>query len=174
MVYTRIKYLLIFAFFALGVFFQFKFGLSGSWYFYVAGILLLATHFLFGTVGLAFSRLKKGRVDEAENLLAEIKKPEWLLKTHRSYYHFTNGMIALQKKNLESADQHLQEALQRGLRNDKDKALVTLNLAHIHLMQQKLDSSRSFLDKAKLLNTNDLLIKEKIKELEKIVSYPYN
>ncbi len=170
MIYTRIKYFMIFIFFAIGVMLHLQFGLGSAWYLYVASFLLIITHFLFGTVGLAFARLKKGKLDEAEALLNQTKKPEWLSKKHKAYYHFTKGMIGMQQKDLETGKKHLSLALGGTLRNDKDRALVTLNLAHIAFVQKEKSDCKTLLEKAKSYKTNDLMIKEKIKELEEALS----
>ena len=174
MIYIRIRYLLILLFMVIGIALHYRFGWQAAWYCYAASVLLYLTYYLFGTVGPAFHKLRRGKVDEAEHLINMIRRPDFLMKRHRAYYHFTKGMIALQKKELPSGEMHLKSALEAGLRTDNDKALVSLNLAHIYFLQKKTEDSRVFLSRAKSFESNDLLIQEKIKELEMALAAPLN
>jgi len=98
MIYIRIRYLLILLFMTIGILLHYQFGIANAWYCYVASVILYVTYYLFGTVGPAFSALQKGNMEKAEQLIGMVRKPAFLLKQHRAYYHFTKGMIALQKK----------------------------------------------------------------------------
>lgn len=174
MIYVRARYLLILLFMFIGVALHFRFGIANAWYCYAASILLYVTFYLFGTVGPAFGKLRRGKIAEAERLINMIRKPEFLLRRHRAYYHFTKGMIAMQKQQLPAGELHLKSALDMGLRSENDKALVSLNLAHLYFVQNKKEDSRVFLEKAKTFESNDLLIREKIEELERVLAAPYN
>ncbi|MEL6637642.1 MAG: hypothetical protein AAFR05_12905 [Bacteroidota bacterium] len=174
MIYIRIRYLLILLFMIIGVSLHLHLGIGSAWYCYAASVLLYVTYYLFGTVGPAFSKLRQGKLAEAERLIKMIRRPEYLLKRHRAYYHFTKGMIAMQKKELRLGEVHLKAALDQGLRNATDKALASLNLAHIHFVQHNKAEARRFLDRAKTFDSNDLLIREKISELERALAAPMN
>lgn len=151
---------------AIGILIHYKVGIGSAWYCYAGSILLYLSYYFFGTVGPAFSKLQRGQLAEAEKLINMTRRPDFLLKKHRAYYHFTKGMIALQKKDLAPGEVHLKAAMADGLRNNKDKALVTLNLAHIYFVQKRKEDSLAYLKKAKSFDTNDLLIRQKIEELE--------
>ncbi len=168
------RLILAFLFLLLGILFNIQYGIGSAWYLYIASIILLATHFLFGTVWAAFSTLKKGKVNEADNLLNRIKKPEWLLKSHRAYYHFTKGMIAIQHKDTPTAQNHLKQALDLGLRTDNDNALSALHIAHSSFVERDYKQSSAYLQKAKAFNSNDLMIKENLKELENALAREQN
>lgn len=114
--------------------------------------------------------MKRGKVAEAEKLLDTIKRPSWLLKSHRAYYHFIKGIIDLQDKAFEDGQQHLEKSLKLGLRTPNDSALVLLNLAHIRLALKDKIGSKKYLAEAKELPFNDLMLKDKIKEMEKVLS----
>lgn len=171
---TRIRFIIIGFLLLVGIALHIKIGWTPAWYLYLSAIIILATHFLFGNVWAAFAMLRKGKVDEAETLLNQIKRPDLLSKQHRAYYHFTKGMIAIQYERLEEGEFQLKEALQRGLRSGNDNALTALNIAHIYFKQQKTEPCRKFLYQAKSYKPNDLLIKEKITELERVLASPYN
>ncbi|MFT5167552.1 MAG: hypothetical protein ACI8P3_002790 [Saprospiraceae bacterium] len=171
---TRIRFLLIFFFLVLGIILHVQLGLSSAWYLYLSVFILLGTHFLFGNIWAAFSMLKKGKIEEAETLVNQIKRPEFLAKKPRAYYHFIKGMIALQQEELKEGEIHLVQALERGLRSPNDNALTALNIAHIYFKQEKLDPCRSYLKQSKAFKPNDLMIKQKIEELERVLATPYN
>ena len=166
----RIRLLLVLLFLVLGIVIHAVNGIGDAWYLYVASILLLTTHFLFGNVWNAFRLIQKGNVTEAENILNQIKRPEWLYKKNRAYYHFIKGMIALQRKELEVGEQHMKEAVQLGLRNNNDNAMARLNLAHISFVQQRYTTAKKQLEKVKAYQPSDLIIKQNIEELEQALS----
>lgn len=166
MLYARTRFILIILFFGLGVLLHMQIGFKHAWYLYASSILLLFTHFLFGSVWLAFNQLKKGNLSVAEKLTQQIKRPDWLIKSNRAYYYFTKGMIHLQQKHLEEGKTALEKALQIGLRPGNDQALACLNLAHIYYVQQLFDQSKSYLEQALQNQPNDLIIKDNIIKLE--------
>jgi len=171
---TRIRFLLVFLFLILGIVLHIQVGFASSWCLYLASFIILSTHFLFGSVWAAFAMLRKGKIAEAELLLNQIKRPNFLIKQNRAYYHFTKGMIALQKEKLEEGETQLHQALNLGLRTANDNALTALNLAHIHFKQQQPAPCNKYLKQAKAFQPNDLMIKQKIEELEKVLATPYN
>ena len=166
---TRIRFLLVLLFFGLGIVFTFREGFAASWYFYVAAVLLFITHFVFGSVWAAFSKLRKGQLLEAEVLINQIKRPEWLAKQNQTYYHFIKGMIALQNKELQEGEKQLKIALDRGLKTKNDNAMAALNLAHICFVEKRPEDAKTYIEKAKSFTPDDLLIKEKMKEMEKVL-----
>lgn len=170
MLQTRIRFGLIFLFIGLGILLLVRTGISNAWPLFMGAILLWVTHFLFGSVWVAFNALKRGQIQKATNLINGIKRPEWLVKRNRAYYFFTKGLIDLQNKALESGEKNLLEALNIGLEKNTDLALINLNLAHIYYLRKKFDSARQHLQEAKSLNADDLLIKENIDKLEKAMA----
>lgn len=171
---TRIRFLLIILFLILGLVLHIQLGLAQAWYLYLASFIILLTHFLFGNIWAAFSKLRKGKLVEAETLINQIKRPELLTKQHRAYFHFIKGMIALQNEELQEGKVQLKQALERGLRTPNDNALTALNIAHIYFKQSQLQDCRSYLRQSKSFQPNDLIIKQKIDELEKVLATPYN
>jgi len=81
---ARIRFLLVIIFLGLAIWLHVVEGIGTSWYLYVAGVLLLLTHFLTSNVSAAFMLLRGGELDKAEQLVDQIKKPEWLRRAgHR-------------------------------------------------------------------------------------------
>ncbi|MEL6867973.1 MAG: hypothetical protein AAFP19_26345, partial [Bacteroidota bacterium] len=132
----------------------------------------LITYLLFGNIWMAFKKLRLGKLEEAEDLVNQIKWPSWLSRQHRAYYHFIKGMIALQKKELPEGEKHLITAMDIGLRTPNDKALVALNLAHICYVGKRVEDSKNYLGQAKSFNSNDLMIRQNIEHLEKVLDSP--
>lgn len=166
MLYHQLRLGIILLFTVLGIWLHIKTGITPAWYLYVTAFILLLTHFLFGTVWVAFAQLKRGNVLKAERLLNQIHQPNLLLKRHRAYYHFSKGMIALQKKRLSEGSTYFGKAMELGLRNDTDRALACLNLAHIAFLGKRFEAAREHLQKAKTFETTDLMIKENLNKLE--------
>lgn len=159
---------LIFLFVGIGILLHVKMGIGSAWYFYLTALILLATHFLFANVWSAFATLRKGNPLEAELMLTKIKKPQWLARSPKAYFHFTKGMIDLQNKKLGEAELHLLEALKLGLRTPNDNALTALNIAHIHFVRKERTKARKYLEKAKSFAFNDLMIGENIRKMEAV------
>jgi len=170
MFYTRIRFALIALFIGLGILLHLRTGLVNAWYLYAAGALLLLTYLLFGNVWTAFNLLKRGRPEQAQQVLNRIYFPELLAPRHRAYFHFTQGMIQLQHKEVDAAAGQLQQAADIGLSRPADKALLELNLAHIHYVRQQYSQARQHLDNAKSHPTSDLLIRDNIGKLERALT----
>ncbi len=170
MLYTRIRFALIALFIGLGILLHLRTGLANAWYLYAAGALLLLTYLLFGNVWTAFNLLKRGQPEQARQVLNRIYFPELLAPRHRAYFHFTQGMILLQQKHLDAAAGHLERAAATGLSRPVDKALLELNLAHIHYVRRQYDQARRHLETAKTYPAGDLLISENIAVLEQALA----
>ena len=166
MLYHQLRLALIILFIILGIILHIQIGLTPAWYLYATAFVLLLTHIFFGTVWGAFGQLKRGNILKAEKLLAQIWSPNLLAKRPRAYYHFTKGLIALQRKQLPVGNKHFKAAIGLGLRNDTDRALAHLNLAHIAFLTKQIETSKEYLAKAKTFETNDLMIKENLNQLE--------
>jgi hypothetical protein len=150
----------------LGLLLHVQLGWQAAWYLYVTALILVLTHFLFGTVVQAFQALRKGKPQQARMLLTQIRRPEWLLKGHRAYYYFVSGMLALNDKQVHYGKQDLQKSLQLGLRSVQDKALATLNLAHACFTEGLYPEARQHLQTARGFEINDLVLKKHLDELE--------
>lgn len=165
-----LRYLLIALFFILGAVLQIRLGISQAWYLYLGGLLLMLTQALMGNVWTAHSLLKRGKAADAEKVLDQVWSPNLLLKRNRAYYHFSLGLIYLQRKNLDEAHQMLTAALELGLEHPNDSALACLNLAHIHYVQLQPEQARAWMEKARRFPSNDLLIKENLNKLEQALA----
>jgi hypothetical protein len=119
--------------------------------------LIVWGYFKNGTVYSAFQKLRKEDYKGAELALAKTPNPQYLKKSQKAYYHFTKGMIDLNKENLDSAHIELNEALRIGLRTENDQSLVNLNLASIELERKNLEKAQDYLQVSKQLEHKPLL-----------------
>lgn len=167
MLYFRIRFLLIGLFITVGFALLYLMGIWAAIPSFTAALVLIISFFLLGTVGPAFTKLKRGKLKEADHLIHLTYFPNLLLRRHKSYYHFVKGMLALQKKELVDGETNFKTALALGLRNDNDKSFASLNLAHINFVQGNYDQSKQYLAACKKYEFDDLMLSEKIEELEK-------
>ncbi len=166
--YTRLT--LLAAAIILGLVYQFQGNLTFAMYLYLAAVLLLTSHILFGNIWQAFTALRSGRVTLADRILGLVIRPSWLLPRPRAYYHFVRGMLALRAEQLEEGDRALQMALDGPLRSDRDRALALLNRAHIAYLQENWKTCRTLKEEAEQLKARDLLIQEHLKKLNQALN----
>jgi Flp pilus assembly protein TadD len=159
----------------LALVFQFTSGWNASWPFFAGALALILIYFLLGTTRLAFQALQRGDVNRAEKLLRQTLFPGLLVKNNRAQYHFVKGLVHLQYKEWDDAQAEIEKAIQTGLTRKKEEALAHLNLAHLHFVRNRPRESRSSLEAARLIPTDDLLLRERLDELEKALSrkFPY-
>lgn len=169
MTVVYLKYILILLCFVLGGVLHAQLGLSQAWYLYVGGVVLLLFQLLMGNVWTAYSHLKQGRPILAERMLNQVWNPKLLIRRNRAYYYFCKGLIALQQKDMDYAAAQLQLALETGMEHPNDSGLACLNLAHIHFVQRRWEQAEVWMEKARSFPLNDLMIKEKLKELEQAI-----
>jgi hypothetical protein len=136
---------------------------------------LLLGFFLFGTVNAALFALKNGKVDKADQHLKSVYKENWLMKSHRAYFHFASGLVALYKSRsaneqaqvfLDAGEDHLLKSLDLGMRRKAERAMAYLNLAHIAYSRGDKAKTQEYTDKTKENQTTDLHLKKGIEDLE--------
>lgn len=164
--FLRLRIWISFLFLLLGLLLHVQLGFSAAWYLYATALILMLTHFLFGSVVQAFQSLRKGNLSQARKLMTLNRKPEWLLPGHRAYYYFVSGMLALNDKQVAYGKQDLEKALNLGLRNEQDQAMATLNLAHACFTEELYTEARQHLHTARGFKVNDLMLKKHLDELE--------
>ena len=138
-------------------------------------LILIAGYLLFGTVNGALFMLNRAKVKEAEKLLAQTYKPEWLFKSHKAYYHFTKGLISLHKVNNTNVDEslylaegedHLLKSLDLGLPRKQERAMAYLNLAAVALRKNNKDKAEEYYNGVKENETENLRIQKSLEDLE--------
>lgn len=163
-----IRIVLIVSSFAMSILFYSNEDFKNMGLILIAVVLIVYGYYKYGTVYLAFQEIKKNNYKKAEKLIAKINKPNNLTKGHKSYYHFTKGIIASDKKEWDQGYIELTKALEIGLRTKNDTSIVLLNLAYIEFERKKIIEAKFFLKKLKEFELKSLIKKEADKLIKKI------
>lgn len=134
----------------------------------LAAGLFIYGYYKYGTVYAAFQQLKKNNFEKAEELITKVKNPSSLTKGHKSYYHFTKGLIASKKEEWDYGYSELTKALEIGLRTKNDTSIVLLNLADIEFERKKFNEAERFLIKLKEFELKPLVKEEADRLIKKI------
>jgi hypothetical protein len=129
--------------------------------------LLAWGHFRYGSIIAVLWALRKGDVEKAGVLLANIRRPQWLSRRYQAYYYFALGLVSFYKKELNEGALHFQKALDLGLSGKQELAITHLNLAHASYLQKDFAATRAHIDLVHAQNVEDLYLKERVAELEK-------
>lgn len=164
--YHQLRPYLIFVFVGLGILLNIQVDFRSALPLYLTSLLLLFTHFAFANVWTALRQLRKGNLKAAQRLIDQVKFPRLLFRTHRSYYYFIRGFLLSQKNFKSQGASDLETALTIGMPNKRDRALINLNLAHHYYQLDNFEKVQSYLAAAKQTASNDLVLEQKVRELE--------
>jgi hypothetical protein len=134
-------------------------------FFSTAAILLLG-HFRHGPMLAILMSLRKGKVGDAEQLLASIKRPNWLSKRYQAYYYFANSLVATHRQDPAGAVDYANLALDLNQLHDKEKAILVYNLARMAYQSGIYEQAKTHLNTLKNLAVDDLHLKKRVQELE--------
>lgn len=130
------------------------------------------TYFRHASVWLAFQNIKRKNLYTAYKLLKETPNPKLLAKKQVSYYYWGMGIIKISENNFDDAEEHLSSALNCGMENLNNMALVNMALTQISLFKREADKARAYLEEAKRiphqqrLNPVISILEEKVETLE--------
>lgn len=134
--------------------------------FWGTAVILLVGHFKYGPILGALMALRKGNVAESEQLLNSIKRPQWLSPRYQAYYHFATALVASHQQDIDSAEVHSLKALEIGLLQHQEQAILLYNLARVAFERKEWDKSQTNLQKLQSLSIEDLHLKKRMQELE--------
>ncbi len=143
------------------------YGLAWSWLLLIPGIILTVGYFLFGTLSSASQKMQIGDYNGAEEQLKWTWKPNWLLKMNRGVFHFLHGTIKMQRRQLDAAEVHMQDALNAGMPSGDYTAQVYLALSNIAASKSKLQVAKKYLKEAKACAITEPMLKNAISDYEK-------
>lgn len=106
------------------------------------------SYFKYGTVWLAFREVARGHMNEAAELLQQVKNPQALGSEQRAYFELASGLVCASRARNQKAEEHLQGALAHDLRTDNDRALAEAVLAQLLVARDELDAAREVIDRA--------------------------
>lgn len=142
----------------------------GFWYgfpFLLVGVLLLVGYLLLGTILSTNQLLSQMKLAEAEQRLKMTFFPRLLLMGYRGVYFMTHGALAMQKKDMNAAEEWLKKALAAGLPSDNERGAAMLQLAVVAGSKGNRQAAQNQLADIKKLNVTEPMLKEQIRDLEK-------
>lgn len=132
----------------LGVWMTFSIGIAISWLFFLAGLILIFTHFFLGPLGLAQEYLEKADLDGAAGILNKIKYPGLLYKPIRSTYYFLKSIIASSRQDLDGAEADMKKSVSLGTPMKEVQAQSYFQLGTISYQKSNLKAADDYLKKA--------------------------
>ncbi len=110
--------------------------------------MVIYEYFKQGTLVLAAKFYHSKDYKKAEELLKQIKRPDWLSKKRRGFYEYMMGAICLHKQDFDAAEQHYELATQYPLRNLNDHIAAIVHVANISIRLGKYDKAETYLQLA--------------------------
>jgi tetratricopeptide (TPR) repeat protein len=111
-------------------------------------VMIILEYFKQGTLVLAAKYYHLKDYTRTEELLRQIRKPEWLNKKRRGFYEYMMGGISLNKQDFDAAERHYELAAQFPLRTLNDHVAALVHVANISIRQGKYDKAEAFLQLA--------------------------
>lgn len=152
--------MVIVVFTVMMVFFAYKQIIELTLFSLMIVVLIIIEYFKQGTLVLAAKHYHDKDYDGAEDLLKQIKKPEWLMKKRRGVYEYMLGNISLHKQDYEAAAVHYELASQFPLRSVNDHVAALVHAANINIRLGRYDKAETYLKQAM---TNEEKITAKMK-----------
>jgi tetratricopeptide (TPR) repeat protein len=121
-----------------------------TWIFYVVAIIMVVAHFMIGPMSLIQQSVESGDIDDAQALLAKVKKPEWLYKPVRSaYYMLKSQMGALDKEqDFDKMEADIRKGLAAGQGQKEVEGGAYMQLGTIALRKGNLKEASQHLKKS--------------------------
>jgi hypothetical protein len=150
---------------------------SGFWYgfpFLLVGLILLAGYLMLGTIVSSNMLLGKMDVEGAEKRLALTLFPKLLLVGYKGIFFMTKAAIAMQRKDMGTAESLLKQALDSGLPSDNERGGAMMQLMAISAQKGNRAAVTNQLAEIKKLNITDPTLKEQLKEIEQQIKMAQN
>lgn len=161
----RLRVLLILASLILGVVALVRGPARAGVLFLTAAAALIYGHYRYGTIWLAFRAYRRGEVERAASLLAQMRPTALLRKRDLAYYHFLRGAIAEQRGEGSVAAGAYANAVQ-GPRCPPDlRNLSVLRLAHLAADRNDDEGAREYIARIRKDRPHDDLLRA-LAELE--------
>lgn len=144
----------------------------GFWYAFpllLIGLALLIGYLLLGTVQSAAQLMQNNDFIGTEKRLNLTLSPRLLYSTNRAFYYMIKGSIALAQKKMDEGEAYLKKAKQIKIPTDNEKAMLELQLANISASKGKWKQAQNHFRTAKSLKVTEGMIKEQLKQFEKVL-----
>ncbi len=147
---NKARVLVTLVFIALLAFFAYKQVLELALASVLLIVLIIIDYFKQGTLVLAAKHFHDKDYAGAEDLLKQIKNPEWLLAKRRGVYEFMFGAICLYKHEYEAAAEHYEQAAKFPLRSVNEHVAALVHAANVNIRLGNYDKAKSCLQEAQL------------------------
>ncbi len=130
---------------------------TGAWtgtIFLASATLLMAGHWLYGSVRAAFIALRRGDMSRAASLI-ERTPTRFLTRESRAYRNWILAALAEARGQIEAAVEHLEQTVALGLRTKNDRILALGTLAALLARKGDLDAARARLTEAEALGPTE-------------------
>ena len=133
-------------------------------------LILLLGHFKHGSMHMVLHALRGGKIQEAQQLIGNIKRPDWLSPRFKAYYYFALSVIATYSQDIDAAAANAKKALESGNLPSNEQGILYYNLARTAYEKQAWSESKKHLASLKQTEVQDLHLKKRIEELEQALS----
>ncbi len=137
--------MVIVVFTVMMVFFAYKQVIELTLFSLMMIVLIIIEYFKQGTLVLAAKHYHDKDYDGAEDLLKQIKKPEWLMKKRRGVYEYMLGNINFYKNDFEEAAVHYDLATKFPLRSTNDHVAALVHAANMNIRLGRYDKAGDYL-----------------------------
>jgi hypothetical protein len=165
-----VKFALIAVLLLGGIGLSFVYGIGYTWIMILAGLILLASYFILGTINSTGAKFQAMDIAGAEKQLALTYFPNLLYGPIKGIYYLLKGSIAAQKKDNKAAEESLTYALTLDMPSDNEKAMIYMQLVGIHMGKQNWPGAQAYLSQLKKLNITERMIKDQIGEMDKAMA----
>lgn len=107
--------------------------------------MLIWGYFKEGTIILAAKQFHLKNYQKAEELLLQIKRPDWLSNKRRGFYEFMMGGVSLHKQDYATADRHYELSTQYPLRTVNDHVAALVHIVNISIRQGNYERAQAYL-----------------------------
>lgn len=142
----------------------------GFWYgfpFILAGVLLLISYFLLGTIQSAGTMLQSEDFEGAKKRLDLTYFPALLYTTNRAYYYMLNGSISQMQGDHNGAEVHFKKAGEIEVPTDNEKAMLELQFANNAARKSNWNQVKAHMKTLKGLNVTMPEVKAQIAQFDK-------
>lgn len=115
---------------------------------------------------VALWHMRKQNMEKSIKALNRIKQPQHLMRSQEAYWYYLKGITGAQQHSMSETEKYFRKALNLGLKNDIDKAIIKMNMATFAMTRRRKREATNLLAEAKKLDKNGML-DEQIKMIKK-------
>jgi len=165
-----LKFALIIVLLGGGIVLSFLYGFWYAFALILAGVLLLVSYVMLGTIQSAAELVQTEDFVKAERRLNLTLSPKLLYVTNRAFYYILKGSFAMNRKEQDNAEELFNKALKLKLPSDNEKGMILLQLANINASKNKWTIAKRYYKDAKKLKITEKQLKDQFKQFDQALS----